>query len=56
MSLFLILIIIAIVLGIVGTVVHGLLSLLIIAVVLFVADLAYFGLRWSRGTGKRRIR
>lgn len=56
MSLFLLLIIVAIVLGIIGVVVHGLLYLLAIAIVLFVADLAFFGLRWSRGAGRHRVR
>ncbi|MFC8448930.1 hypothetical protein [Kitasatospora sp. NPDC057223] len=56
MSLFLLLLILAIVLGIVGVAVHGLLYLLAVAILLFVADLAFFGLRRSRGTGRHRVR
>jgi hypothetical protein len=56
MALVLLLVIIAIVLGIIGTVAKGLLYLLIIGVVLFVADLAYVGMRWSRRSGRGPVR
>ena len=52
MILFLILIIVAVALGIIGVVAHGLLYLLIIGIVLFVADLAYHGWRLRR-SGRR---
>jgi len=52
MVLFLLLVIAAIALGIVGTVVKGLLYLLIIGVVVFVASLILLGMRISRGAGK----
>ena len=48
MAVFLLVIIIAIVLGIIGFVVHGLLYLLVIGCVLLVADLVWMGARWSR--------
>jgi hypothetical protein len=48
MTLFLSLIILAMVLGLIGAVVGGLLWLLVIAVVLFVADL-FYGYRRLRG-------
>ncbi|WP_165845388.1 MULTISPECIES: hypothetical protein [Streptacidiphilus] len=48
MVLFLIVIIIAIVLGIIGFVAHGLLYLLIIGAVLLVIDLLFLGWRWRR--------
>ncbi|WP_406321741.1 hypothetical protein [Streptomyces sp. NBC_01637] len=48
MALFLFLILVAIVLGIIGTVAEGLTYLLIIGIVVFVADLVLLGMRWSR--------
>ncbi|WP_162837967.1 MULTISPECIES: hypothetical protein [Streptacidiphilus] len=48
MALFLLVIIVAIVLGIVGAVAKGLLYLLVIGAVLLVADLIYLGWRWRR--------
>jgi hypothetical protein len=48
MALFLLLIIVAIALGIVGTVVKGLFYLLIIGVVVVIADLVFVGARMSR--------
>ena len=53
MVLFLLLVIVAIVLGIIGAVAKGLLYLLVIGVVLLVADLIYVGMRWSRRTARR---
>jgi hypothetical protein len=52
MALFLLLIIVAIVLGIVGVVAHGLLYLLVIGVVVLIADLIFAGLRLRR-SGRR---
>jgi ABC-type iron transport system FetAB permease component len=56
MTLFLALIIVAVVLGIIGAVAEGLGYLLVIAIVLFVATVAVVAQRWSRGMdrGKRR--
>ena len=48
MALFLLVVIIAIVLGIVGFAVHGLLYLLVIGCVLLAADLVWGAMRWSR--------
>ncbi|WP_370413644.1 hypothetical protein [Streptomyces fradiae] len=56
MSLFLALIIVAIVLGIIGAVVDGLLFLLIIGIVLFVADLVYAAWRMRRSFHRRPVR
>ena len=46
MALFLLVIIIAIVLGLVGVVAKGLVYLLIIGIVVFILDLAVFGWRY----------
>ncbi|MGW1273870.1 hypothetical protein [Streptomyces sp. NPDC002491] len=55
MSLFLFLILVALVLGIIGFAVHGLFYLLVIGAVVLLADLAYAGVRFRRGgTGRRR--
>ncbi|MCW2869398.1 hypothetical protein [Actinacidiphila oryziradicis] len=56
MTLFLFLVIVAIALGIIGAVVHGLAYLLAIAVVVFVADLLFITVRWSRRTKRRPLR
>lgn len=48
MVLFLLVVIVAIVLGLIGAVVHGLLYLLVIGIVLLVADVAFVGVRASR--------
>ncbi|MET7934694.1 hypothetical protein [Streptomyces sp. NPDC005322] len=56
MALFLFLVIVAIALGIIGTVVHGLGYLLVIAVVLFVADVVFGVVRWARRTRRGRLR
>lgn len=48
MALFLFLILVAVVLGLIGVAAHGLFYLLVIGVVVFVADLVFFGVRWSR--------
>ncbi|MEU0599957.1 hypothetical protein ABZ484_17210 [Streptomyces sp. NPDC006393] len=57
MSLFLLLITVAIVLGIIGVATHGLFYLLIISVVILVADLVYGTVRVRRrGTRPQRVR
>ncbi|WP_175438997.1 hypothetical protein [Streptomyces vilmorinianum] len=53
MTLFLVLIIIAIVLGIIGATADGLLFLLIIGIVLLVADLIYVAMRLRRRSAHR---
>jgi hypothetical protein len=55
MSLFLFIILVAVVLGIVGAVVHGLIWLLIIGIVVFLANLVLGGAR-LRGRSSKRIR
>ncbi|MEV7687806.1 hypothetical protein ACFW1F_20075 [Streptomyces bungoensis] len=55
MSLFLLLILVAVVLGIIGVAVHGLFYLLIIGAVVLVADLVYAALRFRRGGRRHRI-
>lgn len=55
MILFLSLILVAVILGIIGFAVHGLLYLLVIGAVIFVADLVYVGMRFRRGGRKHRI-
>jgi hypothetical protein len=55
MALFLLLIIVAIALGVVGTVVNGLLYLLAIGVVVLIADIIFLGVRIRRG-GRRPSR
>ena len=55
MALFLLIIIVAIALGIIGFVVKGLLYLLIIGVVVFLADFIFLGAR-LRGRGRRPAR
>ena len=55
MALFLLLIIVAIALGIVGVVVHGVFYLLIIGIVVLIIDLAYVAVRFRQG-GRRPTR
>jgi hypothetical protein len=55
-ALFLLLVIVAIALGIVGVVVKGLLYLLIIGVVIFLGALLFSALRMRRRPGKRSAR
>ena len=55
MSLFLFLILVALVLGIIGFAAHGLFFLLIIGCVVLLADLAYAGMRFRRGGRKHRM-
>ncbi|MEZ0067147.1 hypothetical protein ABIA32_003160 [Streptacidiphilus sp. MAP12-20] len=53
MALFLLVVILAIVLGIIGAVAKGLVFLLVIGCVLLVADLAFAGVRWSGRRARR---
>ena len=55
MTFFLLLIIVAIALGIVGVVAHGLFYLLIIGIVVLIIDLVYAGVRFRRA-GRRPTR
>ncbi|MFF9094543.1 hypothetical protein ACF1AX_15645 [Streptomyces sp. NPDC014802] len=55
MSLFLLLVIIALILGIMGVAAHGLFYLLIIGIVVLLADIVYGAVRFRRG-GRRRMR
>ncbi|MFI6151121.1 hypothetical protein ACIBCA_00285 [Kitasatospora sp. NPDC051170] len=54
MALFLFILLIAVVFGFVGALVKGLLWLLVIGAVLFVAALVLGGVRLGRGRGTRR--
>jgi hypothetical protein len=54
-AFFLLLIIVAIVLGLVGVVAHGLFYLLIIGIVVLIIDLVYAAVRFRR-TGRRPTR
>lgn len=55
MSLFLFLVLVALVLGIIGIAAHGLFWLLIIGAVVLLADLVYAAMRFRRGGRKHRI-
>lgn len=55
MSIFLLLVLIALVLGIIGFAAHGLFYLLIIGVAVLLADLAYAAVRFRNGGRRRRI-
>ncbi|WP_199833650.1 hypothetical protein [Streptomyces sp. NRRL B-3648] len=55
MSVFLFLILVAVVLGIIGVAVHGLFYLLVIGAVVLVLDLVYVGVRFRRGGRKHRV-
>ncbi|MFJ6217065.1 hypothetical protein ACIQGZ_27595 [Streptomyces sp. NPDC092296] len=56
MALFLLFIIVAIALGIIGVVAKGLLYLLIIGIVVFVLDLIFMAVRYGRRRGSRPAR
>ncbi|WP_210585489.1 hypothetical protein [Streptomyces sp. GESEQ-35] len=56
MVLFLLLVLVAVVLGIIGAAADGLGYLLAIGIVLFVADVAFIAVRGFRRTGRRPIR
>ncbi|MEU6273198.1 hypothetical protein ABZ871_12445 [Streptomyces populi] len=55
MSLFLFLILVAVVLGLIGIAAHGLFYLLIIGVVVLLLDLVYAGARLRHGGRKQRV-
>ncbi|GGW14050.1 hypothetical protein [Streptomyces capoamus] len=55
MSLFLLLILVAVALGIIGVAVHGLFYLLVIGVVVLVLDLVYVAVRFRRGGRRHRV-
>ncbi|MER5451688.1 hypothetical protein ABT052_39420 [Streptomyces sp. NPDC002766] len=55
MSLFLFLVLVALVLGIIGFAAHGLFYLLIIGAIVLLADLAYAAVRFRRGGWRHRI-
>ena len=55
-ALFLLLVIVAIVLGIIGVVAKGLLYLLIIGIVVFLGALVFAALRMRRRPGKHPVR
>jgi uncharacterized membrane protein YvlD (DUF360 family) len=54
MSVFLFIVIVAVVLGIIGAVVKGLLFLLWIGIAVFVADLVFLGARFRGGAPRKR--
>jgi hypothetical protein len=56
MAFFLLVILVAVVLGIIGAAADGLAYLLVIGVVIFVADLLFFGTRLSRRARRRPLR
>ncbi|MFJ3415330.1 hypothetical protein ACIPN8_03225 [Streptomyces sp. NPDC086082] len=56
MVLFLLLLLIALVLGIIGATANGLGYLLVIGIAVLVAALALVAVRWSRGAGSRPVR
>ncbi|MFI6005279.1 hypothetical protein ACIA98_33590 [Streptomyces sp. NPDC051366] len=55
MKVFLILVIVAMVLGVIGATVDGLLYLLAVGILVFVSALVYLGMH-GRRTGRRRLR
>lgn len=55
MSLFLFLILVALVLGIIGFAVHGMFYLLIIGALVLLADLIYAAMRFRRGGRNHRL-
>jgi hypothetical protein len=55
MSLFLFLVLVALVLGIIGVVAHGLFYLLIIGIVVLLVGLAYAAVRFRRGGRSSRV-
>lgn len=56
MALFLLIVLVAVALGIIGVVVKGLIWLLIIAIVVFLLDLVLAGTRLRGGRSRRIIR
>jgi hypothetical protein len=56
MALFLLVLLVAVVLGIIGAAAEGLGHLLAIGIVLFAADVIFFALRLSQRAGRRPVR
>lgn len=56
MALFLLLVLVAVVLGVIGTAANGLGYLLAMGIALFVADMAFFSVRLSRCARPRPVR
>ncbi|GHJ98398.1 hypothetical protein ACWEWI_01910 [Streptomyces sp. NPDC003753] len=56
MAVFLFLILAAVALGIIGAVAKGLFYLLIIGIVVFLASLILFGMRWGRRSKHHMVR
>jgi hypothetical protein len=56
MALFLLVVLVAVVLGIIGVAVQGLGYLLAIGIVLLAVDVIFFALRLSRHVGRRPVR
>lgn len=56
MAIFLFLLLVALVLGLIGAVAEGLFYLLLIGIVVFAADLAFFGVRTSSHRSHRAPR
>jgi len=56
MVFFLLLVLVAVVLGIIGAAAEGLGYLLVIGIAVFVAALAFIARRWSRRSARRPIR
>lgn len=56
MAVFLLLVLVAVVLGIIGVAAEGLGYLLVIGIVLLVADVAFFGVRVARRARRRPVR
>ncbi|MCX4763294.1 hypothetical protein OG562_20435 [Streptomyces sp. NBC_01275] len=56
MAIFLFLLLVALVLGLIGAVADGLLYLLLIGILIFAADIAFFAVRSSRRSHHRPLR
>ncbi|GGQ10651.1 hypothetical protein [Streptomyces roseolilacinus] len=56
MAIFLFLVLVAVVLGLIGVAVEGMMYLLVIGAVVLVADLIFFGAHLSRRTRRRSVR
>ncbi|MGP3983224.1 hypothetical protein [Streptomyces sp. KR80] len=56
MALFLLLLLVAVTLGFIGAVVNGLLYLLVVGVIVFIADLVLVGFRLGSGHRKHHVR
>jgi hypothetical protein len=56
MAFFLLVVLVAVILGIIGVAAEGLGYLLAIGIVIFAADVIFFGVRLSRGAKRRPLR